>query len=460
MAEITSTLWRQRVGYGIADLSCNLVWQLISLYLMFFYTDVMGLPAYYVGIMFLVTRLVDGVADVLMGLVIDNTTTRWGRCRPYLLIGAVPFGLLCVLAFYVPDFGTTGKLIYAFLTYLCLSFLYTLVNIPFCAMLPFITNDSKERTTLSAVRILLGSLGSTIVAVATLPLVNALGKGNQSQGFFYTAIIFGVIATFFLLISFRNVEEKITITQERMTLKRAWTGLKSNQPWFVFAVNIFLMWGAFFFQTGALVYFFHYYVGNVELTAIIAGISTFVPLLGTLTVPMLASRMKKRHVYLVASAINLVGMGVMIVAGVNTPGLIIGAVILSLGAGQRTAIYFSMQADPVDYGVWKSGINTAGILTSINGFLGKVAMAGAGAITGILLSSGGYVANQTQNASALLAIKSCYLYIPAVLIIASMVWIGRFYRLDDHYEAIRADLDAGRQAPADKPSLPGQHAAM
>ncbi|MBY6256573.1 glycoside-pentoside-hexuronide (GPH):cation symporter [Phytobacter diazotrophicus] len=460
MAEITSTLWRQRVGYGIADLSCNLVWQLISLYLMFFYTDVMELPAYYVGIMFLVTRLVDGVADVLMGLVIDNTTTRWGRCRPYLLIGAVPFGLLCVLAFYVPDFGTTGKLIYAFLTYLCLSFLYTIVNIPFCAMLPFITNDSRERTTLSMVRILLGSLGSTIVAVATLPLVNTLGKGNQTQGFFYTAIVFGVIATFFLLISFRNVEEKISITQERMTLKRAWTGLKSNQPWFVFALNIFLMWGAFFFQTGALVYFFHYYVGNVELTAIIAGISTFVPLLGTLTVPALASRMKKRHVYLVASSINLIGMAVMIVSGVQTLGLMIGAVILSLGAGQRTAIYFSMQADPVDYGVWKTGINTAGILTSINGFLGKVAMAGAGAITGILLSSGGYVANQTQNETALLAIKSCYLYIPAALIIASMIWIGRFYRLDDHYEAIRADLDAGKHAPADKPALQGERTAI
>lgn len=460
MAEITSTLWRQRVGYGIADLSCNLVWQLISLYLMFFYTDVMELPAYYVGIMFLVTRLVDGVADVLMGLVIDNTTTRWGRCRPYLLIGAVPFGLLCVLAFYVPDFGTTGKLIYAFLTYLCLSFLYTIVNIPFCAMLPFITNDSRERTTLSTVRILLGSLGSTIVAVATLPLVNTLGKGNQTQGFFYTAIVFGVIATFFLLISFRNVEEKISITQERMTLKRAWTGLKSNQPWFVFALNIFLMWGAFFFQTGALVYFFHYYVGNVELTAIIAGISTFVPLLGTLTVPALASRMKKRHVYLVASSINLIGMAVMIVSGVQTLGLTMGAVILSLGAGQRTAIYFSMQADPVDYGVWKTGINTAGILTSINGFLGKVAMAGAGAITGILLSSGGYVANQTQNETALLAIKSCYLYIPAALIIASMLWIGRFYRLDDHYEAIRADLDAGKHAPADKPALQGERTAI
>ncbi|MFY2980130.1 MFS transporter, partial [Klebsiella pneumoniae] len=99
----------------------------------------------------------------------------------------------------------------------------------------------------------------------------------------------------------------------------------------------------------------------------------------------------------------------MMVSGAHVLGLIVGAVILSLGAGQRTAIYFSMQADPVDYGVWKTGINTAGILTSINGFLGKVAMAGAGAITGVLLSSSGYIANHTQSDSALLAIKACYL---------------------------------------------------
>ncbi|PLR31661.1 MFS transporter [Chimaeribacter californicus] len=457
MADTSYTLWRQRLGYGVADLSCNLVWQLISLYLMFFYTDIMGLPAYYAGLMFLVTRLVDGVADVLMGLVIDNTTTRWGRCRPYLLLGAVPFGLLCIMAFYVPDFGTNGKLAYAFVTYLCLSLLYTFVNIPFSAMLPFITHDAKERTMLSAVRILMGSLGSTLVAVLTLPLVKALGQGSQTQGFFYTAILFGAIASFFLLVSFRSVEERIRVEQERMTLKRAWQGLRSNTPWFVFAVNIFLMWGAFFFQTGALVYFFTYYVGDPAITALAAGISTFVPLLGTLTVPLLAARMKKRAVYLLASAINVAGMGMMMLAGTHTTGLLVGAAILSIGAGQRTAIYFSMQADPVDYGEWKTGINTAGILTSINGFFGKVAMAGAGAVTGLLLSMGGYAANQVQQPPALLAIKACYLYIPAGLIVLSMIWMARCYRLDDQYEAIRTELDARKRHPEAATAAPLPH---
>ena len=134
----------------------------------------------------------------------------------------------------------------------------------------------------------------------------------------------------------------------------------------------------------------------------------------------------------------------MMLSGINHLGLIIGAAILSIGAGQRVAIYFSMQADPVDYGVWKTGINTAGILTSINGFLGKVAMAGAGAITGFLLSSGGYIANAEQVPSALFAIKLCYLYLPAILIIASMFWIGKFYKLDDIYASICAELDAKR----------------
>ncbi|MCS3431072.1 MFS transporter [Klebsiella sp. BIGb0407] len=440
---MTSTFaqWQQRLGYGVADFSCNLVWQLISLYLMFFYTDIMGLPAYYAGLMFLITRIVDGVADVLMGLVIDNTSTRWGRCRPWLLIGAVPFGLLCVMVFWVPEFSTIGKLIYAFITYLCLSFLYTLVNIPFSAMLPFLTNDAKERTLLSTVRIIMGSLGATLVAVATLPLVKTLGEGNQEQGFLYTAIIFGCIASFFLLLSFRHVEEKIHVVNEKMTLTRAWYGLKHNQPWKVFAANIFLMWGAFFFQTGALVYYFTYHVRSVELTALVAGISTFVPLLGTLTVPWLASKMKKIYVYQVSCTINLAGMAVMILSNESVMGLLAGAVILSIGAGQRTTIYFSMQADPVDYGEWKTGINTAGILTSVNGFLGKVAMAGAGAISGGLLSWGDYMANQSQSPEALFAIKACYLYIPAGLILLSMIWMGRFYKLDSQYEEIRRDLD-------------------
>ncbi len=117
-----------------------------------------------------------------------------------------------------------------------------------------------------------------------------------------------------------------------------------------------------------------------------------------------------------------------------------GAVLLALGFGQRNAIYFSMQADPVDYGEWKTGINTAGILTSVNGFIGKVAMAAAGALSGFMLSATGYVAEAQQSAAAIMAIKACYLWIPAGLIVVSMLWMGRFYTLDNQYEEIKKQL--------------------
>lgn len=136
-------IWRQRIGYGISDLACNLIWQMISLYLMFFYTDVMGLNALAVSAMFVVTRVIDGVTDLLVGYCIDKTNTRWGKSRPYLLFGAIPFAVCAYLAFSVPDLSANGKLIYAYITYFLLSLCYTIVNIPMASILPSLTSDTQ-----------------------------------------------------------------------------------------------------------------------------------------------------------------------------------------------------------------------------------------------------------------------------------------------------------------------------
>lgn len=151
---------------------------MIFLYLMFFYIDVMGFLVYYVGLMFLVIWLVDGVVDVLMGLVIDNIIICWGCCCFWLLIGVLFFGLLCILVFYVLDFGIIGKLLYVFVIYLCLLFFYILVNILFCVMLLFLISDFVECIMLLVVCILLGFFGVIIVVVVMLLLVGMLGKGN------------------------------------------------------------------------------------------------------------------------------------------------------------------------------------------------------------------------------------------------------------------------------------------
>ncbi|MGG1217468.1 glycoside-pentoside-hexuronide (GPH):cation symporter [Priestia endophytica] len=433
-------VWPQRIGYGIADFSCNLIWQTITLYLMFFYTDVVGIAAAQVGILFLLTRVIDGIADVAMGVVIDKTNTKWGKSRPYFLIGAIPFGLLAILAFYVPDIGPVGKLVYAYFTYLGLSLAYTMVNIPLASILPSLTSNGQERTMLATVRIIFASIGATAVSALTLPMVRTFGNGSQAQGFFWTIVIFAIVGTMMFFVTFKTVEEKVKIRQEKVTVKQAFSTLEGNTPWYIFAFNILFMWGSYFFQQGALIYYFTYNVGRADLAAIVASIMAFVPIIGTFITPLFAKRMFKRTVFMIASTINLAGILIMLIANVNVPLLLIGAVVLALGHGLRQSIYFSMQADPVDYGEWKTGISAAGVISALNGFLGKVAMAGTGAISGWLLTKGNYVPNETQTSSALLAIKLNFLIIPAIMVVISMV-IMCFYRLDKTYPAIRAELD-------------------
>lgn len=438
---LTTGLWRQRIGYGVSDLACNLVWQMMTLYLMFYYTDVVGLAAAQVSLLFLVTRFVDGVADVIMGVIIDKTNTKWGKSRPYFLIGAIPFGLLAVLAFYVPDVGPAGKLVYAYITYIGLSIAYTMVNIPMASILPSLTNNMQERTTLATVRIIFSFIGATAVSALTLPMVKAFGNGSEAQGFFWTAVIFAVVATLLFFVTFKNVEEKVKIRQEKVTVKQSFSALKGNTQWYLFATNILFMWGSYFIQQGALIYYFTYNVGRADLVSVVASIGSFVPLFGTFITPFFARMMYKRTLFMIASVINLLGIVIMLIANVNVTGLIIGSVIAALGYGLRQAIYFSMQADPVDYGEWKTGINATGIMMALNGFIGKVTFAVAGAVSGLLLTWGHYVPNQTQTSSALFAIKLSYLIIPAGMVVVSMV-IMYFYNLDKIYPKIRAELDA------------------
>ncbi|PKG23850.1 MFS transporter [Niallia nealsonii] len=434
-------VWRQRVGYGVADLSCNLVWQMIGLYLMFYYTDVVGIAAVQVSLLFLLTRIIDGVADILMGILIDKTNTKWGKSRPYFLYGAIPFALLGILAFYVPDVGPASKLLYAYITYTGLSIAYTMVNIPLASILPSLTSDPQERTMLATVRIIFSFIGATAVSVLTMPMVKGLGNGSQAQGFFWTMVIFSVIACLLFFFTFKNVQEKVIVQEEKITVKQAFLTLKGNKPYYIFALNILFMWGAYFFQQGALIYYFTYNLNRPDLVGLIAGIGSFVPLAGTFITPIIAKRMYKRNLFMIASAVNLLGILLMLAVGASIPFIIVGAIIAAIGHGTRQSIYFSMQADPVDYGEWKTGINAAGILSALNGFIGKVTMAIAGALFGLMLTWGNYAPNTTQTNDALLAIKMGYLIIPAIFVVISMI-IMRFYDLDKIYPQIRADIDA------------------
>lgn len=433
--------WRQRIGYGVSDLACNLIWQMISLYLLYFYTDIMHLNAGAISVMFIATRFVDGVTDLIVGYLIDHTNTRWGKSRPYFLFGAVPFALFAFLCFNVPNFSAGGKLVYAYVTYFGLSLAYTLVNVPMASILPSLTNDTEERTALSTSRKFFAFLGATVVSSTALAFVGYFGKGNEQIGFKVVMGIFGVIGCLLFLFTFISVRELPLQASKRISIKTVFSSLRQNKPWLIFALNILFMWTSFFIQSSALVYYFSVVVGSKSLSITVATIMSIVPMFANFLVPFLAKRLGKRNLYVLSSSIQLLGLIVIMFADKVVVGILVGAFISAVGYGIKESIYFSMQADPVDYGEWKTGVNVSGSLSAINGFLGKVAQAISGGLGGALLAWGAYQPGETmQNGRALFAIQAMYLYVPMILIICSIITMW-FYDLDKIYPEIKAELE-------------------
>ncbi|MGM0213670.1 MFS transporter [Enterococcus sp. AZ109] len=434
--------WQQRIGYGVSDLACNLIWQMISLYLLFFYTDIMQLSASAISLMFVLTRFIDGITDLLVGYLIDHTHTRWGKSRPYFLFGAIPFALFAFLCFSVPDISANGKLIYAYITYFGLSLAYTIVNVPMASILPSLTNDTEERTALSTSRKFFGFLGATVVSSTALVLVNHFGGENQALGFRIVMAIFGVIGCLLFFFTFFSVRETTTLQSSKASVKEIFFSLKQNKPWLIFAVNIVFMWTGFFIQTSALVYYYTVVVGSQALSISVATIMSIVPMVANFFVPFLARRLGKRNLYITASVVQAIGIVIILIGNVTHFVILAGAVVSAMGYGVKESIYFSMQADPVDYGEWKTGVNVSGSLSAINGFLGKVAQAFSGGIAGALLAWGNYTPGATvQSPQAELAIRAMYGYIPLLLIIGSIITM-LFYQLDRIYPQIKQELEA------------------
>ena len=167
--------FREKLCYGAGDFASVLYWQTFMIYLLYFYTDVFGISAAAAGTMFLVSRVLDGITDPVVGMIADRTETRWGKFRPYLLWFCVPFAIVGVLTFTAPDLAETGKLVWAYVTYNALMLLYTIINIPYTSMLGVISSDTVQRTSLSSFKFVGAYTAGVVISALLLPVVIQLG---------------------------------------------------------------------------------------------------------------------------------------------------------------------------------------------------------------------------------------------------------------------------------------------
>lgn len=437
--------WKERISYGLGDTASNLIFQTVTLYLMFYYTDVYGLNVAAVGTLFLLARIIDAFDGPIFGVLIDRTTSKYGKSRPWFLWLSIPFAAIAILAFMSPDFGDTGKLAYAYITYILLNVLYAGINLPLTSILPSMSSDSQERTVVSSVRMILAQVGAIFVSIATLPLVDALGKGDQKRGFMLTMMIYAGVAVVFFLITFKNVRERVQIDGNRpVPFKEGIKAIKGNTPWWILlATGLFVFIGVTA-KGPATIYYFKYNLGREDLIPLVNGLNVLM-LLAIVLVPFFSKKLGKRNAVFTGMFIGIVGQVIIYLGAqmMSVPVALTGVIISNFGGGFAFGLLFAMIADTIDYGEWKSGVRAPGLLSAASSFGAKFGMGLGGAIAAWVLALGKYAPNQAQAPSALLAIEFNFVWLPLIANVI-VILLFLFYKLDKDESQMISDLKARR----------------
>ena len=301
---------REYMAYGSTDFASNLMWATVSTYLMFFYTDVFGIAVASVGVLLLVVRIFDAFVDPGIGLIIDKTRSKFGKSRPYFLWMAVPFCVFTFLTFTTPELSTTGKLIYAYITYLILSIVFSAVNIPVTSILPRLTSDPNQRNVLTSFRMVGMFLATLFVSIATLPIVNALGgeitQQAQQKGFALTGLIYGLIGAALFIFAFFNLKEKVGVSAQKQSMVDSFKALKGNWPWLILLAICIISQVTLMMRTSSSLYFLKYNLGREDLFPYL-GMILIVMLPVFVIIPRLAKRFGKRNLFIIGNIITIIG---------------------------------------------------------------------------------------------------------------------------------------------------------
>ncbi len=422
----------EKVGYGLGDTASNLYWQMFVNFLMFFYTDIFGISAAAVGTMLMISRFWDAVNDPLMGIIADRTHTRWGRFRPYLIWMSGPLAILGVLTFLTPNFGPTGKLVYAYITYTLIMMAYTAINIPYSALMGVLSPSHQVRTGVSTYRFVLAFVGAFIVQGLTLPLVNFFGRGNQAVGFPMAMVVYGVLAMALFYITFATTKERVQpISSEKTPLKKDISDLLHNRPWMILLVMGIFTLGYVIVRSGTVLYYFKYVLKNEALASLFMVLGTVAVIAGVACTQFFAKLIGKKRFYLIVMSLTTILTALFYFVPTDQIVLIFALhILISFVMAPQAPLLWSMYADTADYSEWKNGRRATGLVFSAATFAQKFGVALGGGLAGWLLAAFGFVANQDQAPETLRGIRMMMSFIPAIGTgIATIA--AFFYELDD-----------------------------
>lgn len=430
---------REKFGWATGDFAQNLIYNTVSTYLLFFYTNVYGLPAAAAATMFLVVRLIDAINDPIIGTIVDKHTSRWGKYRGWLLYTSIPLALMAILCFHVPSFGDAGKLIYAYVTYVGLSLIYTTVNIPYGSLNAAMTRNNRELISMNSTRMFLAQLGGLAVSFGIPIFVQIFSggyySGSQAQsGWFWTMTMYGIVGALILIFCFSQSVEHIHMAKDQQAnvkVSDLYHQLVINQPLRILAIFFIILFGLMSIVNSVGSYYMSYNAGN-------PGLIQWFNLLGTLPAfivipitPYLNKRFGTQWVMQGALLIAVVGFIIMFIApATDILWTFIGKTIATAGMLLAGTFEWGLVPQTITYGEWKTGKRENGIINAVIGFFFKFGMALGGIVPGYVFAAFGFVANQNQTAASLYGIKLTTTLIPIVFTVLAMV-VFAFYHLTD-----------------------------
>jgi glucuronide carrier protein len=428
------------LGYAAGDVANNFAFSMSSMFLLLYYTDVVGISAATAGTLFLVVRMWDAFADLFAGRVVDSTSTRWGKFRPFVLFGAVPLLLLNVAVFSVPDLGERGQLVYAYASYALFGLAYSLVNIPYGSLATAMTQDPTERSRLASVRVIGSNLAILLLALAVAPQIE--GSDDLQRSLTITTVVLAVIGLSLYVLTFRTSRERVQRDVAKVSVRETVTTMRQNRPLVMLCLSsLAFLVGWFSLQT-VTVYYARDVLGNANYYIVLTVMQTVATFAVALVIPRLVRTIGKKRAYLLLGVVAVVGGLGLAFAPESVPAFAIALFgLLGIGLGGVNTLMWALEADTVEFGEWKTGFRTEGTSYAVFSFTRKAGQAIGAASAAFAIGLGGYVAGAaSQPDSAVDAIKVTAGIVPAVFILIAVAIMTAYPLTETRFREIIRDV--------------------
>ena len=448
--------WLQRIGFGSGDLAQNLIYQTISMYLLFFYTNVYGLAPEVAAIMFLIVRIVDVIWDPLVGTFVDKHNPRWGKYRAYLLLGGVPLTGFAILCFWN---GFSGSLLYAYITYVGLSMCYTLVNVPYGALNASLTRDTDEITILTSVRMFMANVGGLAVGMG-IPIVVKLfdpaettDLSTSDNAWFSTMALYGIIGLALLYFCFTQCRERVVMDKsqtENVRVSDLWMEFVRNKPLRVVACFFITAFAMMAIGNSAGAYYINYNLhGSAGELSIFMGLGSIPAFIFMPMVPAIKRAIGKKGMFYLFLIVAIVGMAMLyavsMIDSLKSQMWIVyvAQFIKSTGIIVATGYMWALIPEVISYGEYTHGKRIAGIVNALTGIFYKAGMALGGVVPGLVLYYVGFNGSDatTQTPFAEQGILWLVAVIPAILLVMAMLIISKYDLSDEKIDRINREIE-------------------